>query len=147
MNKAPTGTLVFSGKRPTPEHRRAGSRIKALIARAAAIVIAVGIMGTGSYLGAQYLGLFGPDLSPRLRYLPDDPDFFVTMNLPKLMTVAQSIDPTGGQMPMNLQTSGLPLSPDTVQDITVAGNIGEKRWVVIRCPWAWATSFFRRKIH
>ncbi len=130
-SRAATGTLSFNGKRPTPQHKRAGTRIKALIARAVAILIAVGIMGTGSYLGAQYLGLFGPDLSPRLRYLPDDPDFFVTINLPKLMTVAQSIDPTAGQMPMNLQASGLPISPDAIQDVTVAGNIGEKRWVVI----------------
>ncbi len=129
--RAPTASLQFSAKRPVPEHKRAGARIKNLIARVAAVVIALGILGGGGYLGAEYLGLFSPDIEPRMRYVPDNPDFFVTLNVPKAMAVARSVNPSMATTPTNLPMGTLPIGPDSLQDITVAGNIGEKRWVAV----------------
>ena len=127
----PTAALKFNSKRPKLDHQKAGSRMKNFIAKVAAVVIALGILGGGGYLGAQYLGIFEPNLEPRVRYLPDDPDFFFTLNVPKLMSVAQSIDPSGRMMPTDIQAGNLPIGPESIQDLTVAGNFAEKRWVVV----------------
>ncbi len=127
----PSVALNFNAKRPKPEHQRLGSKVKHLFVRTAAAVIALGILGGGGYLGAQYLGVFEPDLGPKLRYLPDNSDFFFTINIPKAMSIARSFDPTGTTIPTDLHSGHLPISPDSIQDLTVAGNIGEKRWVVI----------------
>ena len=125
------GQLNFSQKRPKPQHKRASAKIKTLVVRCFALVLALGILGGGGYLGAQYLGLFEEEIPARLRYLPDSPDFVVTVNVPKVLSVAQSAGADVGSFSGAMPVGGMPFDPSTVQDLTIAGNVREKRWVVV----------------
>ncbi len=124
------GALSFSKKRPKPPHKRFGARIKTLVVRGVAACIAVGIAGVGGYLGAQHFGLFDDPVPARLLYLPDHPDFVVSLNVQELMSAATSFGVDPAAVPVSVN-GAMPIGPNDLQDVTVAGNVLEKRWVVI----------------
>lgn len=133
---APAGGLTFSSKRKKPTHLRPMAKIKKAIGRVAALLIALGILGGGGYLGAEYFGLLDEPLPPRLRYMPDNPDFVFSLNVPKLMSISQSISAEAGSVDSNMLMNsvsmpGLPIDPTSVQDVTVAGSAKDKSWVLV----------------
>lgn len=123
-----SGGLEFSPGRK-PASKRAGSRIKSLITKIAAVVIALAIFGGGGYLGAKHLGLLDPEIEPRLRYIPDHSDVFVTMNVPKFMTMAQSAGVDTSTL--TGAGAGMPLELGMILDVSIAGDLSEKSWVAV----------------
>jgi hypothetical protein len=134
--ESPAGGLTFSAKRKKPTHLRPLAKIKKAIGRVAALLIALAILGGGGYYGAQYLGMLDEPVPPRLRYMPDNPDFVFSLNVPKLLSISQSISAEAGSIDSNtlinsVSIPGLPIDPASVQDITVAGSAKDKSWVIV----------------